>query len=148
MTPRRNDPSKGGYAVRVPVTKTAKPAAKPAAKRAAPKTTTREPSQADLDSHMRIQGREQQDAEGFVNSTRMRYMQGGDEYAKGGKVKGSKVKGSKVKGAAKVAQMNAAFKKGDNAPMPKAPAPKKRGVPVASREPMIKRAMGGMTTKC
>lgn len=135
MTPRRNDPSKGGYAVRVPVTK---PAAKPAAKRAAPKTTTREPSQADLDSHMRIQGREQQDVEGFVNSTRMRYMQGGDEYAKGGK----------VKGAAKVAQMNAAFKKGDNAPMSKAPAPKKRGVPVASREPMIKRAMGGMTTKC
>lgn len=143
MTPRRNDPSKGGYAVRVPVTKPAKPAAKPAAKRAAPKTTTREPSQADLDSHMRIQGREQQDAEGFVNSTRMRYMQGGDDYAKGGKVKGGK-----VKGAAKVAQMNAAFKKGDNAPMPKAPAPKKRGVPVASREPMIKRAMGGMTTKC
>lgn len=140
MTPRRNDPSKGGYAVRVPVTK---PAAKPAAKRAAPKTTTREPSQAQLDSHMRVQGREQQDAEGFVNSTRMRYMQGGDEYAKGGKVKGSK-----VKGAAKVAQMNAAFKKGDNAPMPKAPSPKKRGVPVASREPMIKRAMGGMTTKC
>lgn len=122
MTPRRNDPSKGGYAVRVPVTK---PAAKPAAKRAAPKTTTRKPSQAELDSHMRIQGLEQRDAEGFVNSTRMRYMQGGDEYAKGGK----------VKGAAKVAQMNAAFKKGGS-------------VPVASREPMIKRAAGGMITKC
>jgi hypothetical protein len=119
MTPRRNDPSKGGYAVRVPVTKPAKPAAK----RAAPKTTTREPSQAELDRHMRMQGLEQRDAEGFVNSTRMRYMQGGDEYAKGGK----------VKGAAKVAQMNAAFKK---------------GVPVASREPMIKRAAGGMITKC
>lgn len=100
--------------------------------KAAESRPAREPSQRDLDRHMRRQGMEQDAAEGFVNSTRMKYMQGGDEYAKGGK----------VKGAAKVAQENAAFKRGD-----KAPAPKKRGVPVASREPMIKPGGLGMAIK-
>lgn len=111
--------------------------------KAAESRPAREPSQADLDRHMRAQGRDQRAAEaamrerramerrdrdGFKDSTRMKYMQGGDDYAKGGK----------VRGAAKVAQENATFKRGDSAP-----APKKRGVPVASREPMIK-SKGGL----
>jgi hypothetical protein len=79
MTPRRDDPSKGGYAVRVP-DRTSRPQASAEAGRAEP--PPREPSQAELDSHMRSQGRDQREAEAmmreFRDSTRMRYMQGGE----------------------------------------------------------------------
>lgn len=119
----------------------------------------REPSQADLDRHMRMQGREQREVEGFKDSTRMRYMQGGDvqAYAKGGKVKGA-AKISKVMGEFKRGELHSGSKKGPKvtsekqakaialsearAAGAKIPAPKKRGVPVASREPMIKGGLG------
>lgn len=115
--------------------------------KAAESRPAREPSQRDLDRHSRMQGREQREVEGFKDSTRMKYMQGGEV--------------NNVKGAAKVAQENAAFKRGDTAPqankrgvplaspkpLPNAPASKKRGVPVASREPMIKPGGLGMAIK-
>jgi hypothetical protein len=166
MTPRRNDPSKGGYAVRVPIERPApkQPPKKPAVQSRA---KAPEPSQRDLDRHMRMQGQEQRDAEemmrGFRDSTRMRYMQGGDEYAKGGSVKGA-AKVSKVMGEFKRGELHSGSKKGAKVTNPKqakaiamsearaagakTPAPKKRGVPVASREPMIKPQGGlGMATK-
>ena len=169
-----------------------------AVSREAESRPAREPSQAKLDSAARMQAlesraareamRERRGMEGFKDSTRMRYMQGGDveayakggkvkggdveAYAKGGKVKGGDVeayaKGGKVKGAAKVAKVMGEFKRGElhsgskkgpkvtsekqakaialseaRAAGAKIPAPKKRGVPVASREPMLK-AKGGL----
>ena len=111
----------------------------------------------------RAQSREARENDGFKDSTRMRYMQGGDEYAKGGSVKGA-AKVAKVMGEFKRGELHSGSKKGPKvtsekqakaiamsearAAGAKMPAPKKRGVPVASREPMIKRAQGGMTTKC
>jgi len=111
----------------------------------------------------RAQAREARGMDGFKDSTRMRYMQGGDEYAKGGSVKGA-AKVAKVMGEFKRGELHSGSKKGPKvtsekqakavamsearAAGAKMPAPKKRGVPVASREPMIKRAQGGMTTKC
>jgi hypothetical protein len=111
----------------------------------------------------RAQAREARGMDGFRDTTRMRYMQGGDEYAKGGSVKGA-AKVAKVMGEFKRGELHSGSKKGPKvtsekqakaiamsearAAGAKMPAPKKRGVPVASREPMIKRAQGGMTTKC
>lgn len=141
------------------------------AAREAESRPAREPSQADLDRHMRVQGRDQRAAEaamreremgGFKDSTRMRYMQGGEveAYAKGGKVKGA-AKISKVMGEFKRGELHSGSKKGPKvtsekqakaialsearAAGAKIPAPKKRGVPVASREPMVK-AKGGLCT--
>jgi hypothetical protein len=168
MTPRRDDPSKGGYAVRVPIERPARrqPPKKPAVKIRAPAP---EPSQGDLDRHMRMQGREQRDAEemmrDFRDTTRTRYMQGGkvEAHAKGGKVKGA-AKISKVMGEFKRGELHSGSKKGPKVTNPKqakaiamsearaagakTPAPKKRGVPVASREPMIQRAKGGPVKPC
>ena len=97
--------------------------------------------------------------EGFRDSTRTRYMQGGDveAYAKGGKVKGA-AKISKVMGEFKRGELHSGSKKGPKvtsekqakaialsearAAGAKIPAPKKRGVPVASREPIVKAAGG------
>jgi hypothetical protein len=126
--------------------------------RAAESRPAREATQADLDRHMRMQGREQREVDGFKDSTRMRYMQGGDEYAKGGSVKGA-AKVAKVMGEFKRGELHSGSKKGPKvsnekqakaiamsearAAGAKMPAPKKRGVPVASREPMIK-ATGGL----
>lgn len=209
------------------------------AAREAESRPAREPSQADLDRHARMQGLESRAAEaamrerramerremdGFKDSTRMRYVQGGsvEKYSKGGgvqgppattpstttrgtfdrnrlpdlgaapgsgrsapgvsvqpslrggmpgiKVKGRFAKGGEVKGAAKVAKVMGEFKRGElhsgskKGPKvtskkqataialseardagAKIPAPKKRGVPVASREPMVK-AKGGLCT--
>jgi hypothetical protein len=137
--------------------------------RAAESRPAREPSQAKLDSAARRQGVESRAAgaamrerramersenDGFKDSTRMRYMQGGDEYAKGGSVKGA-AKVAKVMGEFKRGELHSGSKKGPKvtsekqakaiamsearAAGAKMPAPKKRGVPVASREPMIKR---------
>ena len=134
--------------------------------RAAESRPAREPSQAKLDSAARMQGvesraaraamREARGNDGFKNSTRMRYMQGGDVegYAKGGSVKGA-AKVAKVMGEFKRGELHSGSKKGPKvtsekqakaiamsearAAGAKMPAPKKRGVPVASREPMIKR---------
>lgn len=103
-----------------------------ATSKAAENRPAREATQGDLDRHMRTQGREQSGLEGFKDTTRMKYMQDGGSvkaYATGGEAKAHKAPVKKAAGGAM-------------------PAPKKRGVPVASREPMIKRAMGGMTTKC
>jgi hypothetical protein len=176
MTPRRDDPSKGGYAVRVPIERPARKlpsqnrlAAKlKAAAKEAESVPTREPTQADLDRHSRMQALEQRDAEmmrDFRDSTRMRYMQGGkvEAHAKGGKVKGA-AKISKVMGEFKRGELHSGSKKGPKVTNPKqakaialsearaagakTPAPKKRGVPVASREPMIKRAEGGPVKPC
>lgn len=148
--------------------------------RAGESRPAREPSQADLDRASRMQGVESRAAraamrerramerggtDGFTDSTRMRYMQGGEAeaYAKGGSVKGA-AKVAKVMGEFKRGELHSGAKKGPKvtsekqakaiamsearAAGAKMPAPKKRGVPVASREPMIKRAQGGMTTKC
>ena len=137
--------------------------------RAAESRPAREPSQAKLDSAARRQGvessaaraamrerraMERSENDGFKDSTRMRYMQGGDEYAKGGSVKGA-AKVAKVMGEFKRGELHSGSKKGPKVTNPKQataiamsearaagakmPAPKKRGVPVASREPMIKR---------
>jgi hypothetical protein len=97
---------------------------------------------------------ERREMESFRDTTRMRYMQGGDEYAKGGSVKGA-AKVAKVMGEFKRGELHSGSKKGPKvtsekqakaiamsearAAGAKMPAPKKRGVPVASREPMIKR---------
>lgn len=120
----------------------------------------REPSQAKLDSAARKAMAERREMKGFKDSTRMRYMQGGDveDYAKGGKVKGA-AKISKVMGEFKRGELHSGSKKGPKVTSPKQakaialnearaagakiPAPKKRGVPVASREPMLK-AKGGL----
>lgn len=129
----------------------------------------REPSQAKLDSAARMQGlesraareamRARREMDGFRDSTRTRYMQGGDveAYAKGGKVKGA-AKISKVMGEFKRGELHSGSKKGPKvtsekqakaialsearAAGAKIPAPKKRGVPVASREPIVKAAGG------
>jgi hypothetical protein len=139
--------------------------------RAAESRPAREPSQAKLDSAARRQGvessaaraamrerraMERSENDGFKDSTRMRYMQGGDVegYAKGGSVKGA-AKIAKVMGEFKRGELHSGSKKGPKVTNPKQataiamsearaagakmPAPKKRGVPVASREPMIKR---------
>ncbi len=141
-----------------------------AVSRAAESRPAREPSQAKLDSAARMQAlesraareamRERRGMEGFKDSTRMRYMQGGDveAYAKGGKVKGA-AKVAKVMGEFKRGELHSGSKKGPKvtsekqakaialsearAAGAKIPAPKKRGVPVASREPMLK-AKGGL----
>lgn len=143
--------------------------------RAAESRPAREPSQAKLDSAARMQALESRAArdamrerramersemDGFKDSTRMRYMQGGDveAYAKGGKVKGA-AKIAKVMGEFKRGELHSGSKKGPKVTNPKqataialsearaagakVPAPKKRGVPVASREPMVK-AKGGL----
>ena len=138
--------------------------------RAAESRPAREPSQAKLDSAARMQAlesraardamRERRAMESFKDSTRMRYMQGGDveAYAKGGKVKGA-AKIAKVMGEFKRGELHSGSKKGPKVTNPKQataialsearaagakiPAPKKRGVPVASREPMVK-AKGGL----
>ena len=107
-----------------------------------------------IDRANRAQAREARGNDGFRDSTRMRYMQGGDEYAKGGSVKGA-AKVAKVMGEFKRGELHSGSKKGPKvtsekqakaiamsearAAGAKMPAPKKRGVPVASREPMIKR---------
>ena len=107
-----------------------------------------------IDRANRAQAREARGNDGFKDSTRMRYMQGGDEYAKGGSVKGA-AKVAKVMGEFKRGELHSGSKKGPKvtsekqakaiamsearAAGAKMPAPKKRGVPVASREPMIKR---------
>jgi hypothetical protein len=135
-----------------------------AASKAAESRPAREPSQRDLDRHMRMQGMEQDAMDGFTDSTRMRYMQGGDVsgYKKGGDVKGA-AKVSKVMGEFKRGELHSGSKKGPKVTNPKQakaiamsearaagakmPA-KKRGVPVASREPMIKPQGGlGMAIK-
>ena len=111
-----------------------------------------------IDRANRAQAREARGNDGFRDSTRMRYMQGGDEYAKGGSVKGA-AKVAKVMGEFKRGELHSGSKKGPKvtsekqakaialsearAAGAKMPAPKKRGVPVASREPMIK-AKGGL----
>jgi hypothetical protein len=113
-----------------------------------------------IDRANRAQAREARGNDGFRDSTRMRYMQGGDEYAKGGSVKGA-AKVAKVMGEFKRGELHSGSKKGPKvtsekqakaiamsearAAGAKMPAPKKRGVPVASREPMIK-AKGGLCT--
>lgn len=142
------------------------------ASREAENVPAREPSQAKLDSAARMQAleagearramRERREMDGFKDSTRMRYMQGGDveAYKKGGKVKGA-AKISKVMGEFKRGELHSGSKKGPKVTNPKQataialsearaagakiPAPKKRGVPVASREPMVK-AKGGLCT--
>lgn len=139
------------------------------AAREAENIPAREPSQAQLDSAARMQAlefraareamRERREMEGFKDSTRMRYMQGGgvEAYAEGGKVKGA-AKISKVMGEFKRGELHSGSKKGPKvtsekqakaialsearAAGAKVPAPKKRGVPVASREPMLKAAGG------
>jgi hypothetical protein len=112
----------------------------------------------------RAQAREAREMESFRDTTRMRYIKDGAEpLAKGGSVKGA-AKIAKVMGEFKRGELHSGSKKGPKVTSPKQakaiaisearaagakmPAPKKRGVPVASREPMIKRAQGGMTTKC
>lgn len=143
--------------------------------RAAESRPAREPSQAKFDSAARMEAMEAREAraamrerramersgtDGFKDTTRMRYMQGGDEYAKGGSVKGA-AKVAKVMGEFKRGELHSGSKKGPKvtsekqakaiaisearAAGAKMPAPKKRGVPVASREPMIK-AKGGLCT--
>jgi hypothetical protein len=140
--------------------------------RAAESRPAREPSQAKLDSAARMQGlesraareamRDRRGTDGFKDSTRMRYMQGGDveAYAKGGSVKGA-AKVAKVMGEFKRGELHSGSEKGPRvtsgrqakaiamsearAAGAKMPAPKTRGVPVASREPMIK-AKGGLCT--
>jgi hypothetical protein len=137
MTSRRNDPSKGGYAVRVPIER---PARKQPPKRPAVKSRAPEPSQADLDRHMRMQGMEQREAEdimrGFRDTTRTRYMQGG------------KVDGGGAKGAAKISKVMGEFKRGElhsGKGGPKVTNPKRAkaiAISEAARKPM-KKAMGG-----
>lgn len=142
MKSRKNDPSKGGYAVRVRLdgkgklpsenvaAKRLEKAAKPKKQSARAKAILREPTQEDLNRHMREQKREVKDRraldkeaarksgpDGFKDTTRTTYIKGGEEYAKGGA----------VKGAAKAAKVMSDFK---------------RGVPATSREPMIKGALG------
>ena len=98
--------------------------------------------------------------DGFKNTTRMTNMDGGSCYAKGGSVKGA-AKVGKVMGEFKAGKLHSGSKSGPTVTNPKQataiamsearkagakmPAPKKRGVPVASREPMIK-AKGGLCT--
>lgn len=123
---------------------------------AAKKPTATAAEAAAIDRANRAQAREARGNDGFKDSTRMRYMQGGDveAYAKGGSVKGA-AKVAKVMGEFKRGELHSGSKKGPKvtsekqakaiamsearAAGAKMPAPKKRGVPVASREPMIKR---------
>ena len=127
---------------------------------AAKKPTATAAEAAAIDRANRAQAREARGNDGFKDSTRMRYMQGGDEYAKGGSVKGA-AKVAKVMGEFKRGELHSGSKKGPKvtsekqakaiamsearAAGAKMPASKKRGVPVASREPMIK-AKGGLCT--
>jgi len=108
----------------------------------------REVTQADLDSYARVNKTERKanDAmDGFEDSTRMRYSHGGEVsgYAKGGAAAATAVK--KHERNLHKGETPTKLAKGGSAPVKKAmggalsmPA-KKRGVPVASREPMIKR---------
>jgi len=121
---------------------------------AAKKVTATAAEAAAIDRANRAQARAAREMESFRDTTRMRYMQGGDEYAKGGSVKGA-AKIAKVMGEFKRGELHSGSKKGPKVTNPKQataiamsearaagakmPAPKKRGVPVASREPMIKR---------
>jgi hypothetical protein len=121
---------------------------------AAKKATATAAEAAAIDRANRAQARAAREMESFRDTTRMRYMQGGDEYAKGGSVKGA-AKVAKVMGEFKRGELHSGSKKGPKVTNPKQataiamsearaagakmPAPKKRGVPVASREPMIKR---------
>jgi hypothetical protein len=121
---------------------------------AAKKATATAAEAAAIDRANRAQARAAREMESFRGTTRMRYMQGGDEYAKGGSVKGA-AKVAKVMGEFKRGELHSGSKKGSKvtsekqakaiamsearAAGAKMPAPKKRGVPVASREPMIKR---------
>ena len=121
---------------------------------AAKKATATAAEAAAIERANRAQAREAREMESFRDTTRMRYMQGGDEYAKGGSVKGA-AKVAKVMGEFKRGELHSGSKKGPKvtsekqakaiamsearAAGAKMPAPKKRGVPVASREPMIKR---------
>jgi hypothetical protein len=121
------------------------------ASRDAESVPAREPSQAMLDSAARRQGAESREAqramrerrgtEGFKDSTRMRYMQGGDveAYAKGGSVKGA-AKVSKVMGEFKRGELHSGSKKG-----PKVTNPKQAmaiAMSEAGKSP-TKKAMGG-----
>jgi hypothetical protein len=123
---------------------------------AAKKATATAAEAAAIDRANRAQARAAREMESFKDTTRMRYMQGGDVegYAKGGSVKGA-AKIAKVMGEFKRGELHSGSKKGPKVTNPKQataiamsearaagakmPAPKKRGVPVASREPMIKR---------
>ena len=134
-----------------------------AAARDAESRPAREPSQADLDRHSRRQGVESRAAEaamrerramersgtdGFKDTTRMRYMQGGDVagYAKGGSVKGA-AKISKVMGEFKRGELHSGSKKGPEV------TSKKQATAIALSEARkagakipVKKAMGGAMT--
>ncbi len=116
--------------------------------RAAESRPAREATQRDLDRHSRMQKMEQDEISGFTDTTRMKYMTGG--YAKGGTAAATAVRKHERNmhkgetptklakgGAAKSACGTAPVKKAAGGAMPM-PA-KRKGVPVASREPMIKR---------
>jgi hypothetical protein len=93
-----------------------------AASKAAENRPAREPTQSDLDRHARMQKMEQDAMDGFTDTTRMRYMRGGKVAAEA--VHKHERNMHKGKPLTKLAAGGAA---------------KTRGVPVASREPMIKR---------
>jgi hypothetical protein len=116
-----------------------------AASKAAENRPAREATQKDLDRHMYRQGLEQDAMDGFTDTTRMRYMDGGQVsgYSKGGAAAATAVK--KHERNLHKGETPTKLAKGGAAPVKKAMggalpmAAKKRGVPVASREPMIKR---------